>query len=166
VSRTIQFASIKAAKDYLVERIAAEADRQAVPLSKLEREMLYFTEDGGLSRQMEEVNEAFERGYDNDAYEAKIAGLAQTIQSNNTSQEQERWNHAVLKLREGDHYLLVLIDAAAPRIRLFSVPKSLQPWLPALEPPKQRPPSDLLRLVVAAVIGGLILMALEALIHR
>ena len=64
-----QFKTIKAAKDYLAGRIIAEAERLCVPLSDIERKMLYFTEDGGLSARMARVNEAFEREYDDDEYE-------------------------------------------------------------------------------------------------
>lgn len=155
----IQFGTIKAAKDYLVQRIVAEAERQGVPLSKLEREMLYFTEDGGISKHMQEVNEEFEREYDDREYEDKIAGLVRSIQSLNTPEEQQKWDEAVLKLCEGDHYLLVLIDGAAPpQHSRFSLPKSIQPWLPALDWTKPRPAGDFRRLFLIAFVWLLVLI--------
>ncbi len=138
MSTTIKFETIEAAKDYLAERIIAEAVRQDVALSSVEREMLYFTED--FSKPMEEVNEAFDREYDSDEYEAKIGSLVRSLESRNTPEEQEKWDEAVLKLSEGDHYLPVLINGAAPSQTFQSfLPKSLQRWLPALDRTQPRP---------------------------
>jgi len=38
-----RFETERAAKKYLIERIIAEAKREGVPLTKVERKMLYFT---------------------------------------------------------------------------------------------------------------------------
>lgn len=153
MSATTPFRTVKAAKDYLVERIVAEAGRLGVSLSKVEREMLYFTEDGGLSKHMEQVNEAFDRECNEDEYEATIGSLVRSLESHNTAEEQEMWDDAVLKLCEGDHYLLILINGAAPPPKsMFSIPKSLQPWLPTANAPANRQPDDLVRLFVVALI--------------
>ena len=59
-----------------------------------------------------EVNAEFERDYDNDEYEPKIAGLVRQIDKRNETSggdDQAKWDEAVVKLAEGDHYLLVLI---------------------------------------------------------
>jgi len=167
MSTTTQFASIKAAKDYLVGRIVAEAELQGVALSKIEREMLYFTEGGGLSKHMEQVNEQFEREYDNDKYEAKIGSLVRSLESHCSQEEQERWDDAVLKLCEGDHYLLVLIDASAPpKTFMLSTPKGLQRWLPSLDSTSPRPRGDRLRLILVALIVVFVGITLALLFGR
>jgi len=141
----------KDAKEYLVGRIAVEAEREGMPLTEVERKMLYFTETGWTLPNMLEVNAEFERDYDNDEYEKKIAGLAQRIRQKNKDEGEEAeaaWNEAVEKLNEGDHYLLVLID-----------PKLVSPL------GNKRPPGDFLKLVLTALacsFGLLILFALYA----
>jgi hypothetical protein len=87
-SAATQFGTIKSAKDYLVGRIVAEAERQGAALSKVEREMLYFSQDGVISKHMEEVNEEFERDYDEDEYEQKIAALVRCLESDSTAEPQ------------------------------------------------------------------------------
>ncbi len=149
----MQFRSIKAAKDYLVERIVAEAARKGVALSKEEREMLYFKEDGGLSKHMDEVSEAFERQCDDQEYEAKIAGLVRSLKSHNSREQQQAWDDAVLKVSEGDHYLLALVGGASPAEVFPSlVPNGVQRWLPALDWTQPRPPGDRLRLIIVGLI--------------
>jgi len=107
------FESIREAKDYLASRIVAEAKREGTPLTEVERKMLYFSEEGWTLPDMMEVNAEFERDYDEDEYERKIAGLVRKIEASDTAQSksgQETWDLAVEKLSEGDHYLLVLLD--------------------------------------------------------
>ena len=75
-----RFETERAAKEYLIERIVAEAKRGGVPLTEVERKMLYFTESGWTLPNILEVNAAFERDYDDDEYERKIAELARRIE--------------------------------------------------------------------------------------
>jgi hypothetical protein len=162
VGASIRFETIEAAKDYLVEKIVAEAARQSVALSNVEREMLYFTED--FSEPMEAANEAFDREYDTDEYEAKIGSIVRSIESRNTPEEQDKWDEAVVKLSEGDHYLPVLINGAAPRPAFPSfLPKCLQRWLPALDRAQPPPPGDRLRLIVVGFIIFVFIFVVAAL---
>jgi len=152
-STATQFGTIKSAKDYLVGRIVAEAERQGAALSKVEREMLYFSQDGVISKHMEEVNEEFERDYDEDEYEQKIAALVRCLESDSTAEPQKKWDHAVLKLCEGDHYLLVLIDGAASfKPPLIPISSRLRAWMPELRPKHKRPSGDRLKLALAALV--------------
>jgi hypothetical protein len=74
------------AKEYLAERIAAEAAREGKPLTEIERKMLYFTETGWTLPDMIQVNAEFERrDYDYDTYERKILGLAREIEKPSAS---------------------------------------------------------------------------------
>jgi hypothetical protein len=75
------FASAREAKEFLVEKIVDEAEREGVPLSEVERKMLYFSETGWTLPDIWEVNAAFDRDYDAAAYEDKIAGLIQAFES-------------------------------------------------------------------------------------
>lgn len=146
-----RFQTERQAKEYLVERIVAEARREEVLLSEVERKMLYFTESGWTLPNILEVNAEFERDYDNDEYEQKIAGLARGIEKQNQTASEDarsRWDEAVVKLSEGDHYLLVLIDLGRS-----SPAGPLSKWLPAgrfYGTGRVRPQGDLLRLIIVA----------------
>ena len=112
------FKTIREAKDYLATRIADEAQHDGSPLTEVERKMLYFTETGWTLPDMKEVSAEFDRDYDQIDYERKIGELVNKIQVRLADQEQleqERWNAGLEKLSYGDHYLLVLADAARPR---------------------------------------------------
>lgn len=162
-----QFATIKSAKDYLVGRIVAEAERQGAALSTVEREMLYFAQDGVISKHMEKVNEEFERDYDEDEYEHKIASLVRCLESDSTAEQQEMWDDAILKLCEGDHYLLVLSDGAAPpKPPVIPIPSGLRAWLPELKPKRKRPSGDRLKLVLAALVVFALVFGAMLLIGR
>ena len=71
-----RFASAREAKEFLVARIAEEAQREGVPLSEVERKMLYFTETAWTLPDIMEVNDQFDREYDAAEYEKKIADLS------------------------------------------------------------------------------------------
>jgi hypothetical protein len=61
-----------------------------------------------------EVNEAFERDYDQPAYEAKIGELARKARARVVaSKGLATWEHAVQVLQREDHYLLVLLDGSS-----------------------------------------------------
>ena len=159
------FGSIREAKEFLADKIVAEAECEGVPLSDVERKMLYFTETGWTLPDMMEVSAEFDRDYDQDEYEAKIAGLIQRYLRHTRDEdetESEAWNGAVSKLSGEDHYLLVLINAAPPTVdRRWH-------WLPSLSDfdlyrPVRREPGDRLRLwltALACVIGFFALFAL------
>lgn len=145
----MQFSNEREAKEYLIERIVAEAHREGVVLADIERKMLYFSETGWTLPDMLEVSAQFEQDYDEADYERKIVSLAQKVERQNGAEggdEQAAWDEAVRKLSEGDHYLLVLIN---PRLVTRSTTK--------------RPPGDIRRLILRAIacsIGLLISMGL------
>lgn len=134
--RMAEFNSQRKAKEYLVSRIVAEAEREGKPLSEIERKMLYFSETAWTLPDIMEVNAEFERDYDNDEYERKICGLVRAIETQLESadaEESDAWYAAIQKLSEGDHYLLVLLNPD-----LVPAAKS------------KRPPGDLLKLWLTA----------------
>jgi hypothetical protein len=106
---------VREAKEFLVSRIIAEARRENVPLSDVETKMLYFSETGWTLPDMAAANEAFDRDYEQEAYEGKIATLIRNLYANartNNREELDSWNGAVRTIATEDHYLLVLIDRA------------------------------------------------------
>jgi hypothetical protein len=144
--------SIREAKDFLAGKIVAEAKREGNPLTEVERKMLYFTETGWTLPDMAAVSGEFDRDYDQDEYERKIGGLVCGLLDREELQgERETWNRAVEKLSEGDHYLLVLIDAASSsRSGAPSQWGWLRPFIPTPSRLGKRNPGDIGRLIVAA----------------
>jgi hypothetical protein len=69
------FHSGQDAKEFLISKIVAEAQSENIPLSEVERKMLYFTESGWTLPDIMDVSAAFDREYDQDEYEQKIAGV-------------------------------------------------------------------------------------------
>ena len=61
-----QFPSPREAKEFLVDRIVAEAQREGVSLSDIEREMLYFSESGWTLPDIAGAIDEFVRNYDAD----------------------------------------------------------------------------------------------------
>ena len=129
--------TVREAKDYLAGRIAEEARREQVSFAEVERKMLYFSETDWTLPGMLGINAEFERNYDNDEYERKIAGLIRNIEARDASDEQEQraWDQAVDKLAEGDNYLSILLDPS---------------FMPAGE--TVRPPHDRLKLWLTAIV--------------
>lgn len=114
------FKTIREAKDYLANSIGEEAQRAGIRLTEVERKMLYFSETGWTLPDMKKVSAEFDRKYDQNDYERKIRELVTKMQvrlAAQGEQEQERWSAALEKLSRGDHYLLVLTDAASPTQR-------------------------------------------------
>ena len=110
----VPFKTVRDAKGFLAGKIVEEAAREGVPLTEVERKMLYFTETGWTLPDMKEVSSEFDRGYDQGEYEQKIGGLAARLQARldvDGEQARETWDRAIEKLSQGDHYILVLIDA-------------------------------------------------------
>jgi hypothetical protein len=107
------FKTERKAKEFLIARIVEQADSVGEPLTEVERKMLYFSETGWTLPDMMAVNEEFEQTCDNDAYEQKILGLANSARADDVAaggDATDNWNAAVKKLSAGDHYLQVLIN--------------------------------------------------------
>jgi hypothetical protein len=138
------FANTRDAKEFLVSRIASEAELEGMPLSETERKELYFSESAWTLPDMERVNEEFERSYDQDDYERKIAALIRNARKRDglTSPEDKKlWSEAIQFLRQEDHYILVMIRQAGI---------------------STRPPGDLVRLLATGfgLVGLVLCLAL------
>lgn len=109
-------------KGALASVIAKEAERDGTPLTEVERKMLYFTETGRTLPDinlpdMKEISAEFDRDYDQDKYEQKIASIIARVRNHfdlEHQQDQMTWDLALEKLGQGDHYLTVLADQANP----------------------------------------------------
>jgi hypothetical protein len=122
------FHSGREAKEFLISTIVAEAQRENVPLSEVERKMLYFTESGWTLPDIMKVSEDFDREYDQDKYEQKIAKLVTKADRRirkGSRDDYDRWWAAIRFLQREDHYISVMIQLAnlRPRgdqLRLFA----------------------------------------------
>lgn len=103
------------AKQFLISKVLQEAESSHVQLSEIERKMLYFTEVHPSLPDIFEVNAEFERDYDADEYENKMAQLLKNARARDThmspSLEQE-WKEAINALKKEDHYILVMVGLA------------------------------------------------------
>ena len=74
-----RFSSAREAKEFLVSTIVDEAQRENMPLSDLERKMLYFSENYSSLPDIMEISDEFDRTYDLGEYENKIARLIRAL---------------------------------------------------------------------------------------
>jgi len=116
------------AKEFLISRIVAEAQRENVPLSEVEIKMLYFTESGWTLPNMTAVYEEFDREYDRNEYEKKIARLISKADRHvrkESRDDYDAWWAAIRFLKREDHYISVMVGIAGLRpagdqLRLFA----------------------------------------------
>lgn len=103
----------------LISRIVGQAQRDGVPLSEIERKMLYFSETCWTLPDIMSVNEAFDRDYNQDEYEKKIKKLVRAARiwaRKEAPQDVKTWSNAIRLLGKEDHYLSVMVgDPTAPR---------------------------------------------------
>jgi hypothetical protein len=114
-----RFDNAREAKEFLISRIADQAQRDGVPLSEIERKELYFSESGWTLPDIMEVNEAFERDYDQTSYEKKIKKLVREARiraRKEAPEEVKSWSDAIRILYKEDHYISVMLGhPTAPR---------------------------------------------------
>jgi hypothetical protein len=101
------FSSQREAKQFLIDKIAAEAELQGIPLLDSEKKILAFAEQdrgttvGVTDEMLAEADEEWESG---------IARIFADAYKRASPEEQELYKQAKKKLEEGDHYLLVMVD--------------------------------------------------------
>ena len=105
----------KQAKDLVVEEAAKQAALENVPLSDIEKKMMYFTESDTVSCENPiQLNDELEAQYDTPEYEAyTMSRLLNHAYQRVKAEDPElprSWDDAVRVLRKGDHYLLVLLS--------------------------------------------------------
>jgi hypothetical protein len=102
---------VREARDFLVQQTAEQALLEGIPLSDLEKRMMYFTESEEVSENPIKPNDAFEAEYDSDEYETKISLLLHHAYSRiekENPQALTQWKDAIRTLSKGDHYISVL----------------------------------------------------------
>jgi hypothetical protein len=122
------FHSGREAKEFLISELVAEAQRDNIPLSEVERKMMYFTESGWTLPDMMKVSEDFDREYKQAKYEQKIVKLVTKADERirkSSRDDYDRWWAAIHFLQREDHYISVMIRLAGlqPRgdqLRLFA----------------------------------------------
>lgn len=113
------------AKQFLISRVVEEAKSAGVPLSEIERKMLYFTEVHPSLSDISDVNAEFERSYDADEYENKVTALlrkARDYDEGQSDAQAQQWRDAVDALKHEDHYILVMVYRAFPQDRKAILP--------------------------------------------
>ncbi len=106
------------AKDFLVKQAVGQARLEDVPLSDLERRMMYFTEGPDAVEDPVSLNEEFEKKYDTTRYETKVTrllGNAYKRLKTESPASITEWDKAIETLQQGDHYLLVLTGSGSLR---------------------------------------------------
>jgi hypothetical protein len=99
------------AKDFLVHQTAEQAALENVPLSDLEKRMMYFTETDEYPEDPIALNDAFEAEYDTDEYEAKTHALLHRAYERLQMVRPEAiltWDEAISLRAKGDHYVSIL----------------------------------------------------------
>lgn len=140
-----RFGTVAEAKEYLISRILAQADRDGIPLSELERKIMYFSETGCTLPDMMSINREFDQSYDQNEYERKIGQVIRRVHDDPNSQPDDIWDEAVARVRDEDQYLLVLIDNARRK-------------------PFKRTRSDTVRLILTALVASALAIPLIAFI--
>jgi hypothetical protein len=144
------FATSREAKEFLVDRILSQANRDGIALSEVEKKMLYFSETAWTLPDIANASAEFDRDYNQDEYEAKIAKLVRSIRREQAQYEvdEDHWEDAVSLLRKEDHYLLAIIDLSNLRDLKIA----------------PRPPGDFVKLIltalliVAGILGAIFLL--------
>ncbi len=95
-----RFPTTRDAKEYLISRISAQADKDGVSLSDVERKMLYFSDTNWTLPNMMVISEDFDRNYNQNEYEAKIGRVIQHVRDGASAKHgDDGWNEAVKRLR-------------------------------------------------------------------
>lgn len=107
--------NVRQAKDFLVNQTAQQAAIDGVPLSELEKRMMYFSESDPTCEDPIALNDEFEAQYSSEEYEPKISGLLKRAHRrirNESPETRRKWDNAVRTLRKGDHYIVVMLGSA------------------------------------------------------
>lgn len=101
------------AKDFLVQQTVEQAALENVPLSDLEKRMMYFTEVDECPENPIALNDAFEAEYDTGEYEAKLSKLMRHAHSRIKKENPEaarKWKEAIQELSKGDQLYFDLMQ--------------------------------------------------------
>lgn len=103
------------AKRFFATKVFDRARTEGVVLSDAERRMLYWSESDPEFKTDPKLVEQLASEMSDETYEAKIAGLLRNaFAADNAidSRAREVWQQARSVLKQGDHYILIMIDRA------------------------------------------------------
>jgi hypothetical protein len=111
------------ARRFFIDKVLAEARRQGIALTDAEQQMLGWSESEPDSIGDPELAERLAAEISDEDYELKVsallkAALQRDLESDTHALDDYRRAYALL--RQGDHYILVMIDRALGRC--------LRPW--------------------------------------
>ena len=111
------------AKEFVISRIIAEANREDVSLTDTEQQMLWWTEVHPEPHipDLKRLAERFDSECDSDEYETKMKGLLNAAR-NNATHEKQRWDEAVRAIEKEDHYLGVILMGSGQNSAQVSLP--------------------------------------------
>jgi hypothetical protein len=108
----VNASAVAKAKEFLVDRVVDQARCENVPLAEVEIRMLGFSESAANSAGTD-TSSTFERGYDDEAYEAKIALLLNHVYDRDIeSGLKADWDRHLDEIANEDLYLLVMLEKA------------------------------------------------------
>ena len=119
------FSTTREAKEFLIDRIVEQAQRDSIDLSEIECKMLYFSEVDETLPDMMEISAAFDLEYDQAAYEEKMASIIRnfvTWAKLHDTAALAQWKAAIKKLKSEDQYILVLTGLAAGSMSYLNQP--------------------------------------------
>jgi hypothetical protein len=103
------------AKRLFVERVMMQARLEGVSLSDAERTMLSWSESDPDLVVDPQLPKTLAAEISDEAYERKISGLLVRRFAAEVDQDpgaEAQWKQAVEVLRQGDHYIIIMLDAA------------------------------------------------------
>jgi hypothetical protein len=107
----IRDVQVQEAKDFLVQQTAKQALLDGIPLSDLEKRMMYFTESEDAVEDPIALNAEFDSQFDAPEYETKVGELLHHAYARLKKEKSplvQNWREALACLGKGDHYLSVL----------------------------------------------------------
>ncbi|MGB6193077.1 MAG: hypothetical protein WBF42_11450 [Terracidiphilus sp.] len=99
-------------KEFIIGRVLDQSKQDGISLTEIEEQMLRFAEERASKKDMEAAA-IFEREYDGEEYERKVAGLLRrAYDSDKAAGKQDEWETALMDLGGEDMYLKVLLNRA------------------------------------------------------
>ena len=103
------------AKRLFVEKVVMQAQLEGVSLSDAERTMLSWSESDPDFVADRQLPDRLAAESSDEAYEKNITGLLVRRLAAEVGQDpgaEAQWNQAANVLRQGDHYIMIMLDAA------------------------------------------------------
>lgn len=111
----MEFISQEQAKNFFIERIDQQAQKDKRPISEAENYMLHRTETESGFIINQTFLDKFNEETTDEAFEKKICVLLERAYASDISNDpsmKETYRNAYHALRKGDHYILVMIGEA------------------------------------------------------